>query len=264
MEIIAHRGAAFDAPENSIEAFNIAIDQGAQRLELDIQLTRDHVPVVHHDDTTGRVGDIDLPIEFSTLDELRAVRLPNGEEIATFDTLCRAVRGRVELDVELKATQPKVAEGILQTMDDHGLLEHSLITSFDPEVLRLVRHLGFKGATGLVVGSPSRNLRQRAYEAWPFATWAFAQATHLVIHHRLYHPLLRRHLNAHDGQLIFWMSMDDEARDPKKRQSYYRRIAQLKPDGIILSRIEEALPIFEAMTSGQLETDEPLRSGTLA
>lgn len=249
MEIIAHRGAAFDAPENSIEAFDIAIAQGATRLELDVQLTRDGIPVVHHDESTGRVGDIDLPIEFSTLAELKKVRLPNGERIPTFQELCAAVAGRAELDVELKATQPVVAEGILATMADHGLLPRALITSFDPEVLRLVRQLGFDGDTGLVVGSPSRNLRQRAYEAWPFNAWSFAKATHLVMHHRLYHPLLRRHLDANGGKLLFWMAMDDERRDERRRAAFYKRIAQTRPDGIILSRIAEALPIFEANLS---------------
>lgn len=246
MEIIAHRGASFDAPENSIKAFNLAIDQGAQRLELDIQLTRDGVAIVHHDDTTGRIGDLDLSIEFSTVEELRRVRLPNGESIALFSELCAAVAGRVELDVELKATQPRVAEGILQTMADFELLDDALITSFDPEVLRLVRQLGFAGRTGLVVGSASRNLRQRAHEAWPFSAWTFAQATDLIIHHRLYHPLLRRHLSANEGKLVFWMAMEDEAKDEKKRAAYYKRIAQIQPDGVILSRISEARAIFEA------------------
>ena len=246
MEIIAHRGAAFDAPENSIEAFNLAIQQGAQRLELDIQLTRDGVAVVHHDDNTKRLTGKDLAIEYATSDELRALRLPNDEPIPLFSELCAAVQGRVELDVELKATEPRVAEGILQTMADYALLEHSLITSFDPEVLRLVRQLGFQGRTGLVVGSPSRNLRQRAYEAWPFAAWNFAQATDLIIHHRLYHPLLRRYLNANNGSLVFWMSIDDEARDEAKRESFYKRIADIQPDGIILSRVEEAIAVFNA------------------
>lgn len=249
MEIIAHRGAAFDAPENTLEAFDLAIQQGAQRLELDIQLTRDGVAIVHHDETTGRLTGRDFVIAASTLDELRDLKLPNGESILTFSELCAAVQGRVELDVELKVIEPTAAERLLQTMADHELLESSLITSFEVDALRIIRQVGFEGRTGLVVGSNSRSLRQRAYEAWPFPAWKHAQANDLVIHHRLYHPLLRHYLNANDGKLLFWMSIEDETRDVKKRARFYRRIAELQPDGVILSRIEEATEIFDAIAA---------------
>lgn len=246
MELIAHRGASFDAPENSLEAFDLAIAQGATRLELDIQLTRDGVPVVNHDETTERTGDRNLTIEYASAEDVREVRLANGEGIPTFEELCARVAGRAELDVELKATHPRVAEGILETMRRHGLLENGLISSFDPEVLRLIRKLGFQGRTGLVVGSLSRSPRQRAYEAWPFKSWHYAQATDLIIHHRLYHPFLRRYLQANDGNLVFWMSMDDENKAPEKRQSWYRRIQELRPHGVILGRCAEALPLLGA------------------
>ena len=54
MELIAHRGASFAAPENSLEAFQRAIEQGADRIELDVRFTSDGVPVVMHDARTGR------------------------------------------------------------------------------------------------------------------------------------------------------------------------------------------------------------------
>lgn len=244
MELIAHRGASFDAPENSLEAFDIAIRQGATRLELDIQLTRDGVPVVNHDETTERTGDRNLTVEYSTIEELREVRLSNGERIPTFEELCASVAGRAELDVELKATHPKVAEGILETMRKYGLLQNGLISSFDPEVLLLIRKLGFEGRTGLVVGSPSRSPRQRAYETWPFKAWHYAQATDLIIYHRLYHPFLRRYLQSKNGNLLFWMSMEDETKDPEKRASWYARMDSIAPEGVILARCEEALPFL--------------------
>lgn len=246
MELIAHRGASFDAPENSLEAFDLAIEQGATRLELDIQLTRDGHPVVNHDDSTERTGDRALTIAYSTLDEVREIRLANGEPIPTFEELCAHVAGRAELDVELKATDPRVAEGILSTMRRYDLLDRGLISSFDPDVLLLTRKLGFQGRTGLVVGSLSRSPMQRAYEAWPFKAWHYAQATDLIIHHRLYHPFLRRYLQSKEGNLLFWMSMDDESKDPMKRAAWYQRIASIAPEGVILARCAEALPILNA------------------
>ena len=246
MEIIAHRGAAFDAPENSLEAFDIAIAQGAERIELDIQLSRDRVPLVNHDDNTTRTADRTVEIQFATADEVRAARLDNGEPIPTFEETCAHLRGRVKLDVELKATQPAVAEGILATMETHGFLADALITSFDPQVLRLVRQLGYGGRTGLIVGSTSLNPRQRMYEAWPFPALEEARATDLVLHHRLLLPTIRARLTRGGLGLVLWMSMGDEEQPEHRRAAFYQRIQRIRPDGIIYARIAEGLRFFAA------------------
>ena len=54
-KIFAHRGASGYAPENTLEAFALAVSQKADGIELDVQLTRDGVPVVIHDETIDRV-----------------------------------------------------------------------------------------------------------------------------------------------------------------------------------------------------------------
>lgn len=244
MEIIAHRGASFDAPENSLESFDLAIAQGAQRLELDIQLTADGLPIVLHDETTTRTTGVALTVAETPWAALQHLRLPNGEAIPTFDALCASVRGRVQLDVELKATQPAVVDGILETLSTYDLREDALISSFDASVLRMVRDRGFTGRTGLVVGSTSKSPRQRMFEAWPFPTMDAVDATDLIIHHRLYHPLLKRQLARRGGRLLFWMSMEDETKDEAIRTAYYRRIQSISPDGAIIGRVAEALPFL--------------------
>lgn len=244
MEIIAHRGASFDAPENSLAAFELAIAQGAERLELDIQLTADGVPIVMHDETTTRTTSGAHVVAEASWSALSALRLPNGEAIPTFDDLCAAVTGRVQLDVELKATQPAVVDGILATLTRYNLREDALISSFDASVLRMVRDRGFTGRTGLVVGSNSKNPRQRLYEAWPFPTLDAVGATDLIIHHRLYHPLLKRQMARRGGRLLFWMSMDDEAQPVAVRTAYYARIRTVAPDGVIVGRVDETLAVF--------------------
>ena len=55
--IIGHRGASADAPENTLAAFALALEQGADGIELDVQLCADGVPVVMHDDTVDRTCD---------------------------------------------------------------------------------------------------------------------------------------------------------------------------------------------------------------
>ena len=69
--IIAHRGASHDAPENTLAAFRLAWEQGADGVEGDYYLTKDGEVVCIHDATTGRTGDRDLKVASSTLAELR-------------------------------------------------------------------------------------------------------------------------------------------------------------------------------------------------
>jgi glycerophosphoryl diester phosphodiesterase len=71
VEIIGHRGASFDAPENTMAAFRLGYEQGADGVELDIHLTKDNRMVVMHDYDTARVGGSTNKIAQSTLAELR-------------------------------------------------------------------------------------------------------------------------------------------------------------------------------------------------
>lgn len=96
-----HRPADDLRPENSLAAFRAAVEKG-YGIELDVHRTRDGALVVHHDDSLKRLTGTDIPIADSTLKELRACTLPNGEPIPTFDEVLKAVSGRVPLIVELK------------------------------------------------------------------------------------------------------------------------------------------------------------------
>ena len=71
VEIIAHRGASYDAPENTMAAFRLGYEQAADGVELDIHLTKDDKIVVMHDFDTGRVSGVTNKIADSTLAELR-------------------------------------------------------------------------------------------------------------------------------------------------------------------------------------------------
>jgi len=246
METIAHRGACFDAPENSLEAFEIAIEQGADRIELDVHVTRDAHAVVCHDPTTERVGSHRAEIEFATFEELRHVRLANGEPIPSLDEACQLMRGRVAADVELKATTDAGARQTLEILAKHDLLDTALITSFDPQILRRLRIMGYKGRTGLLVGSRSLNVRQRAYEAWPMRGIETARATDLVIHHLLAHRTLRNGLERRGVGLLLWTSVEDEQRPEELRRAMYEKLAATDTIGVIVGRIQEARAVFDA------------------
>src|SRR3954463_16818778 len=77
VEIIAHRGASFDAPENTLASFKLGYEQKADADELDIHLTKDGKIVVMHDFTTKRTGSVDKKIVEQTFDEVRAQNVGN-------------------------------------------------------------------------------------------------------------------------------------------------------------------------------------------
>lgn len=239
MEIIAHRGACFDAPENSLEAFEAAIVQGADRLELDIQVTADGHAVICHDPSTARVGDRTLEIAFHSLEDVQQVHLANGEPIPTFAALCAVARGRIALDVELKSSSDHAVRSVLDTLEQHGLLSSALITSFDAQVLRRLRLLGYDGRLGLLIGSRSLNLKQRGYEAWPLRSMQWSGASELVIHHMLLHRVLLATLRRKEHPVLLWTAVEDEAKDAATRKLLYEKLVRIQPNGIIIGRIQE-------------------------
>ena len=73
MEIIAHRGASQDAPENTLAAIQLGWDQQADAVEIDIQLSADGQLVVIHDDNTRKTAGLNKPVARQTLTELRGL-----------------------------------------------------------------------------------------------------------------------------------------------------------------------------------------------
>jgi glycerophosphoryl diester phosphodiesterase len=145
---VAHRGYSAIAPENTLPAFAAAVLGGATLVEFDVRTTADDVPVVIHDRTadrtttgTGHVWDLTLA-ELSALDAgswfspaYAGVRVPTLVE-----TLGLLAPPGPELLLEIKppATLPQV-KTIMELVAEHGLLDRTIVQSFDPEVLRLVR-----------------------------------------------------------------------------------------------------------------------------
>ena len=92
-EIIAHRGANREAPENTIPAFARALDLGVDGIELDVHVTRDNVPVVHHDAVLPDGGRID---------RLDSTDLERRTDAPTLAEVLELVDGRCHVYVEIK------------------------------------------------------------------------------------------------------------------------------------------------------------------
>ena len=149
--IIAHRGASAHAPENTMSAFNIALEQNADAIELDVKLTADGYPVAIHDQTVDRTTDAsgDISMFFlSTVRELDAgthfSRNFSYERIPTLEEIFETIGKKTILNVELTnyatprdSLPDKVAEMVIQ----HGLEERILFSSFLHMNLRRVKEI---------------------------------------------------------------------------------------------------------------------------
>ena len=80
VKIFAHRGASAYAPENTLEAFRLAMEQGADGIELDVQMTKDGELVVIHDETIDRVSNGNGAVRDYTLEELKQFSVSNHFE----------------------------------------------------------------------------------------------------------------------------------------------------------------------------------------
>src|SRR5262245_4724666 len=94
VEIVAHRGASYDAPENTLASLKLAWEQKADASEFDVFLSKDGKIVVIHDADTKRTAGVDKKVVSQTLDELRALDVGSwknakfkGEKIPTLDEM---------------------------------------------------------------------------------------------------------------------------------------------------------------------------------
>ena len=117
MEIIAHRGASHDAPENTLAAIQLAWRQGADAVEVDVQLSKDGKLVVIHDDNTKRSGGFARKVGAQTLDELRRLDVGRwkgkrwaGERIPTLAAVLATVPAGKRLFVEFKCGPEAIPE----------------------------------------------------------------------------------------------------------------------------------------------------------
>lgn len=115
--IIAHRGASFDAPENTLAAIKLAWEQDADAVEVDVQLSRDNKIVVIHDFNTKRVGNKNSLVKTQTLSELRKLDVGSwkdskwsGEKIPRLNEVLSTVPGDKKLIVEIKCGTEIISE----------------------------------------------------------------------------------------------------------------------------------------------------------
>lgn len=207
--VFGHRGARAYAPMNTLPAFELAADQGAHGIELDVHRTRDgHLVIVHDftvDSTTngrGRVSEMSLH-ELKTLDAgswfgpaFAGVQLP------TLDEVFAAVGRRVLVNVEIKTEFTEsngLEEAVAACIARHQMQERVLVSSFHPRALARFRAVLPDVPLGYLYEGESTTLPAEAiYEAYH-------------PHHKLLTPRLVEQCRHHRQMLNVW-TINDPAR----------------------------------------------------
>lgn len=152
-EIIAHRGASYLAPENTLTAFKKAMELGADGVEMDVQQTIDAGLVIHHDYMIDLHTDISGRIYDMTMGDLRELdfgswkdALFKDEKIATLQEameLCKQMPG-CTVHLELKSTMdndPEFVPRVLEVLQQTGMVEQVILISFNHALLRQAKQL---------------------------------------------------------------------------------------------------------------------------
>lgn len=137
MIVIAHRGASLHAPEHTVEAYDLALEQGADALEIDVRLTADGQLVAVHDQTLQRTtGD---PRAVADLHAREIASLPSPERPVALDDLLDRYGRRTRLLVELKDPEAAGERRIVDAVAEHGLTDRVVLQSFDHAALRRIQ-----------------------------------------------------------------------------------------------------------------------------
>jgi len=146
VEIVGHRGASFDAPENTVTSFKLAWEQKADASELDIFLSKDGKIVVIHDPNTKRLAGVDKRVADQIFDELRALDVGKwkgakfaGEKIPTLGEMLATVPEGKRVFIEVKCG-PEVIPELERVLKAAKLKpEQTAIISFNADVIAAVK-----------------------------------------------------------------------------------------------------------------------------
>ncbi|MBA9086307.1 glycerophosphoryl diester phosphodiesterase [Fontibacillus solani] len=169
---VAHRGYSGKAPENTMSAINLAMQEPYVKwVEVDIQLSKDGVPFLIHDYTLNRTTNGRGPVKDKTWDELSQLDAGRwysksfiGERLVRLDDFLDKIKGRLRANIEIKTQgnlYPNIEEKVISAVKQHRMEHEVVLTSFEPRVLAKVKEISCKIRTGLIIDSKPKDLLLR-------------------------------------------------------------------------------------------------------
>lgn len=189
----AHQGANAAAPANTLAAFRLAAEMGADGVELDAHLSRDGEVVVIHDFTVDRTTGGQGPVQKMTLAQLKELDAGSwfapafaGERIPTLQEVFEAIGHRLLVNVEIKSL-PGRSRGleaeVVRLIEDNNLAHRVIVSSFNPLSLRKVKRLNSNIPTALLYAPDMPIFLRRAWLS-PIAPHEFRHPHHSMVDER--------------------------------------------------------------------------------
>ena len=220
IKVISHRGVVEGEFENSLSAIRASLNTGVDMVEFDIQLTKDDVLVLNHDRTLRRTFGLDVSIGDLTYEEISSLDVKLPEEFHPEDSILPALDEALSLinrdtliliDVKTHNDAEIMAEKIAEAIDEHDLLEHAYVQSFDRRFLRRIKEINPDIVTSQILYFSVGDITR-------------LETDFLTIHHSLLsHDLVRRTRRADKGLLVW----------PVNREEDIHNALQYDIDGII-------------------------------
>lgn len=164
--ITAHRGSSSGAPENTMAALEKAVEEMADRAEIDVQETADGVIVLCHDTTLKRVAGVNKKVSDLTLEQIKKLDVGGwfsseyrGEQIPTLEEVMEYAKGKIDLNIEIKnlGNSSGLPEKVIELVEKHEMQEQCVITSTNRFYLKRVKAVNPEIRTGYIISAAYGN-----------------------------------------------------------------------------------------------------------
>ena len=214
-QIIAHRGMFNNPtiPENSLAAFRRALDF-SYPIELDVQLTKDNVLVVFHDDNLKRITGVDKLVKDCTYSEIKKLFLfDTKEHIPTFQEVINLIGEKVFLDIEIKPTK-RIVDTCSILMNTLSSYSNYSLKSFHPSIVRYLK----KHYPNVIVGYLISSNYSKRYYNWILSKKfliQYTKADFISISKKLLYKKRLHRLSLPQPMQVWTIKSSEELKNPK-------------------------------------------------
>ncbi|MBX7150171.1 hypothetical protein K1X84_00925 [bacterium] len=177
---MAHRGVTYSGfPENSLPGFQAAVDEGYDGVELDVRITKDKDLVVFHDIRLERLTENGRGmVRTKTLSDLQKLKLKSDVVETTIPSLAEVLdifkHTHLLINIEIKSEMPmrgKIEQKVIDCIYQHGLQRQTVISSFNPLVVKKVQKIDSTMRTGFIYEKRLPNFNQKLAKGLIVTSW---------------------------------------------------------------------------------------------
>ncbi|MBF8438102.1 glycerophosphodiester phosphodiesterase [Halanaerobiaceae bacterium Z-7014] len=180
-KILGHRGAMGSAPENTLPSFRKAIEESADGVEFDVQLSADGLPVVIHDEALDRTTNAEGPVNALTARELRELDAGsffssefNGANLPLLKEVLEVIQDMDIINLELKNGNIRyegMEEKVIGLTREYGVFDKTIFSSFNHYSIKKIKEIEPAARTGVLYMAG-------IYRPWEYAKKLGAEAIH--------------------------------------------------------------------------------------